>query len=156
MVLSDFLIEDALVEELNASDKEGAMRELVLSLRETGTIKSSKVDSIVEALMSREQLGSTGIGRGVAVPHARHSAFKEPVGVFGHSSTGVQFDSLDGAPVYAIFLFMSPVPALQEHLKGLALIARLARSETFCRLLRETTGREDLLALLRDAQDFAR
>jgi len=156
MVLSDFLVEEALVEELASVEKEEAIKELALSLCEAGAVKSGDVDSVVEAVMSREQLGSTGIGRGVAIPHGRHPAFKEPVGVLGHSSGGVEFAALDGAPVHSIFLFISPVPALDGHLEGLALIARLARNETFCRLLRQTTGREELNALLRDAQDFAR
>ena len=156
MVLSDFLIEEAMVEELASVEKEGAIRELVLSLCKADVVKSGDVDSIVEAAMSREQLGSTGIGRGVAVPHGRHPAFKEPVGVFGHSSGGVEFAALDGAPVHAIFLFISPVPALDGHLEGLSLIARLARNENYCRHLRETTGREELIELLRDAQDYVR
>ena len=156
MVLTDFLVEEAMVEELESVEKEDAIRELALSLCEAGAVSSGEVDSIVKAAMTREQLGSTGIGRGVAIPHARHAGFSKPFGVFGHSSRGVEFNALDGAPVHAIFLCVSPDPAQDEHLVGLSLIARLARHELFCRFLRETTGREELIALVKDAQDFVR
>ena len=154
MELTDFLIEDALIEDLGSEDKEGAIKQLVVSLNERGSIKAKDLDSVTEALMKREELGSTGIGKGVAVPHARHPAIKKLVGVFGHSEKGVEFAALDGEPVHAIFLLVSPVSSSGQHLEALALISRMLRNDLFCRLLRETTGRDKLIELLRDAHDF--
>lgn len=154
MELSDFLIDEALVEEITAEDKEGAIREMVGSLKKSGALKPKEVESVIEALMKREELGSTGIGKGVAVPHARHSAIKKLVGVFGHSAEGVEFAALDGEPVHAIFLLVSPVASSGQHLEALALISRMLRNDLFCRLLRETTGHDKLTELLRDAHDF--
>jgi len=154
MELTDFLIEDALIEDIGPEDKEGAIQQLVVSLNERGSIKATDMDSVIEALMKREELGSTGIGKGVAVPHARHPAIKKLVGVFGHSGKGVEFAALDGEPVHAIFLLVSPVSSSGQHLEALALISRMLRNDLFCRLLRETTGRDKLIELLRDAHDF--
>ncbi|MBI2193703.1 MAG: PTS sugar transporter subunit IIA [Planctomycetes bacterium] len=154
MELSDFLVETALVEEMAAKEKEPAIRELVLALNESGAIKAKEVESVVDALMKREELGSTGIGKGVAVPHARHPAIRKLVGAFGHSSQGIEFAALDGEPVHAIFLLISPSASTGQHLEALALISRMLRNNTFCRLLRETTGRDKLVELLRDAHDF--
>lgn len=154
MELSDFLVESALVEEMASKEKEPAIRELVVSLNRAGEIKPKDLESVVEALMKREELGSTGIGKGVAVPHARHPAIKKLVGAFGHSTKGIEFVALDGEPVHAIFLLISPLASSGQHLEALALISRMLRNNTFCRLLRETTGRDKLVELLRDAHDF--
>jgi PTS system fructose-specific IIA component/PTS system nitrogen regulatory IIA component len=154
MELSDFLIEKALVEEIQAEDKEGTIREMVGSLQKAGSVKAKDAESVIEALMKREELGSTGIGKGVAVPHARHPAIKKLVGVFGHSTKGVEFAALDGEPVHAIFLLVSPVASSGQHLEALALISRMLRNDLFCRLLRETAGHDKLTELLRDAHDF--
>jgi PTS system fructose-specific IIA component/PTS system nitrogen regulatory IIA component len=154
MDLTDFLIEKALVPELQAKDKEAVIKELVRSLTKTNAIKADDESSVVDALMKREELGSTGIGQGVAVPHARHPAIKELVGVFGHSTGGVDFNALDGEPVHAIFLLLSPVASSGEHLQALALISRMLRNDNFCQLLRETTGNDDLSGLLRDSNNF--
>ena len=154
MDLADFLIEEALVPELQETDKEPVIKELVRSLTQSNAIKAGDESSVVDALMKREELGSTGIGQGVAVPHARHPAIKELVGVFGHSTAGVEFSALDGEPVHAIFLLLSPVASSGEHLQALALISRMLRNDTFCKLLRETTGNEELTRLLRDSNEF--
>ncbi|MDP6112163.1 MAG: PTS sugar transporter subunit IIA [Planctomycetota bacterium] len=154
MDLTDFLIEEALISELQVRDKEAVIKELVRSLTESNAIKDEDESSVVDALMKREELGSTGIGQGVAVPHARHPAIKELVGVFGHSTAGVDFNALDGEPVHAIFLLLSPVASSGEHLQALALISRMLRNDNFCQLLRETTGNEDLTSLLRDANVY--
>ncbi|MDA0837138.1 MAG: PTS sugar transporter subunit IIA [Planctomycetota bacterium] len=154
MDLTDFLIEESLVPELQAKDKEAVIKELVRSLTESKAIKAVDESSVVDALMKREELGSTGIGQGVAVPHARHPAIKELVGVFGHSTGGVDFNALDGESVHAIFLLLSPVASSGEHLQALALISRMLRNDAFCKLLRETAGSEDLTRLLRDSNDF--
>jgi PTS system fructose-specific IIA component/PTS system nitrogen regulatory IIA component len=154
MELSDFLVEAALVEEMKSREKEPAIRELANALREAKAVKPKDVESIVEALMKREELGSTGIGKGVAVPHARHPSVKKLVGVFGHSSEGIDFAALDGEPVHAIFLLVSPISSSGQHLEALALISRMLRNNTFCRLLRDTKGRKELTDLIRDANDF--
>src|SRR5437588_5721935 len=99
MRMSDFVVRDAIVPELSANSKEGVIRELVESLRAAGYFKGGEQDDIVKAILKRELLGSTGIGRSVAIPHSKHSTVDRLVGTVGVSRAGVPFDSLAGEPV---------------------------------------------------------
>ena len=103
MKFADFVSVDAIRAELTAEDKPGVIRELAEALQEAGKIAASEVDSIVKAVMKREELGSTGIGRGVAVPHTKHPSVDRLVGTVGVSPEGVDFDSLDGEKVQLFF-----------------------------------------------------
>src|SRR5262245_16198138 len=99
MKFSDFVSVRAIKADVAAFDKPGAIRELVESLAKAGSIKPSDTEGIVAAIMKREELGSTGIGRGVAVPHTKHASVDRLVGTVGVSSEGVDFNSLDGDKV---------------------------------------------------------
>src|SRR5687768_2506984 len=108
MKFSDFVCAGAIRAELNADDKEGAIRELVGALVEANALQGDEKENIVKAIMKREELGSTGIGRGVAVPHTKHSSVEKLVGTVGVSGVGVDFLSLDGEKVQLFFLLVSP------------------------------------------------
>ncbi|MCR9296836.1 MAG: PTS sugar transporter subunit IIA, partial [bacterium] len=131
MKFSDFVSSKSIRASLNSSDKESVIIELVDSLLEAGDIKESDRDDIVKAIMKREELGSTGIGRGIAVPHTKHPSVDKLVGTVGVSVDGVEFDSLDGEKVQLFFLLVSPPDRPGDHLRALENISRQLRDETF-------------------------
>lgn len=153
MKFSDFVHAGAINAELAADEKEGAITELVTSLVEAGSIKAEDKDSIVKAIMKREELGSTGIGRGVAVPHTKHPSVDQLIGTVGVSTEGVDFDSLDGEKVQLFFLLVSPPDRPGDHLRALENISRQLRDETFCRFLKQSKTAADIQQLLEEADN---
>src|SRR3989337_834362 len=103
MKFADFVSPEAIRAELAAVDKEGAIREIVQALLAPGRIDADEFESIVGAILKREELGSTGIGRGVAVPHTKHPSVDRLVGTVAISPGGVDFNSLDGEKVQLFF-----------------------------------------------------
>ncbi len=124
MKFADFICPGAIRAALTADDKEGVIREMVEALLEAGEIPQDQVESIVRAILNREELGSTGIGRGVAVPHTKHSSVDDLTGTVGVSKEGVDFNSLDGEKVYVFFLLISPPDRPGDHLRALENISR--------------------------------
>src|SRR5574342_289515 len=106
MKLRDFIVTDSIIPELKSSDRDGAIRELVSSLAENGALPADAVDEVVAALIKREQNGSTGFGKGVAVPHVKHAKVKQMAGTIGRSAGGIDFSALDHQPVYSIVLLL--------------------------------------------------
>ena len=104
MKFSDFINTKAICAELKAQTKDEVIEELVQSLLDSGQIQADQRADIVASIMKREELGSTGIGRGVAVPHTKHPSVEQLVGTVGVSVNGVDFDSLDGERVQLFFL----------------------------------------------------
>ena len=104
MKFADFVSTEAIRADLAAEDKESVIAEMVGSMVETGHIAAEDVDSILKAIMKREELGSTGIGRGIAVPHTKHPSVDRLVGTVGISTEGVDFNSLDGERVQLLFV----------------------------------------------------
>jgi mannitol/fructose-specific phosphotransferase system IIA component (Ntr-type) len=153
MKFSDFVNSKSICSELMSSDKESVISELVDSLVSAGDIKESDRDDIIKAILKREELGSTGIGRGVAVPHTKHPSVDKLVGTVGVSSDGVEFDSLDGEKVQLFFLLVSPPDRPGDHLRALENISRQLRDETFCRFLKQSKTAEDIMQLLEEADN---
>ena len=153
MKFSDFINTKAICAELKAVTKEEAIRELVQALLDAGELDADQYDDIVAAIMKREELGSTGIGRGVAVPHTKHPSVQKLVGTVGVSESGVDFDSLDGERVQLFFLLVSPPERPGDHLRALENISRQLRDETFCRFLKQSKTPEDINQLLQEADD---
>ncbi len=129
MKVADFLRPEWTMAEITSQDKEGVLAQMVEALESTGTV--SDKERAVAVLLEREQLGSTGIGEGIAIPHGKMSELNEVVSVFGRSVSGVDFDSMDGAPVNIFFLLMAPEDSASLHLKALARISRLLKSRSF-------------------------
>ena len=119
MKFSDFVAVEAIRPNIVATSKEGVIREMTQSLVDAGKIASHEMESIVKAIMKREDLGSTGIGRGVAVPHTKHPSVNRLIGTVAISQQGVDFESLDGDPVQLFFLLVSPPDRPGDHLRAL-------------------------------------
>lgn len=149
-----FLTRDVVKLEIEALDKTGAISELVGLLAKGGKIERKDVDAVTQAILKRESLGSTGIGRGVAIPHAKASPLvKGLVGSFGRSKRGIDFGAIDGEPCRIFFLMISPPNGVEEHLKILKKLAGLARDDNFCRFLLEAKELEDVFSLLKEAEE---
>ena len=153
MKFADFISVKAIRADLNAGDKEGVIDELVQSLLDAGEIGSGEKGDIIAAIMKREELGSTGIGRGVAVPHTKHPSVNKLVGTVGVSNDGVDFNSLDGEKVQLFFLLVSPPERPGDHLRALENISRQLRDDTFCRFLKQSRTADDIQQLLEEADN---
>src|SRR5438128_11216066 len=119
MKLNEFIVTEAIIPELKASDRDGALRELVTALAGAGALPAEAVDEVVSSLIKREQNGSTGFGKGVAVPHVKHAKVSKMSGSVGRSTSGVDFAALDHQPVYTIVLLLSPENQPQQHLQAM-------------------------------------
>ena len=151
MKLRDFIINEAICSELKATDRDGAIRELVTSLAAGGALPVSAVDEVVAALVKREQNGSTGFGKGVAVPHVKHAKVKKMAGTIGRSAVGIDFAALDHQPVFSIFLLLSPENQPQQHLQAMNIVFSNLQKDIFRRFLRACASREAIVELLDEA-----
>jgi fructose-specific phosphotransferase system IIA component len=151
MKFSDFICKDAIRTQLEADEKEAVIRAMARSLLEAKQINETDFDGIVEAILKREELGSTGIGRGVAVPHTKHASIDHLMGTVAVSEEGVDFDSLDGEKVHLLFLLVSPPDRPGDHLRALENISRQLRDDTFCRFLKQSKTPADVWQLLEEA-----
>lgn len=153
MKFADFINSDAIRAEVAADDKDGVIREMAEALAAAGAIEEGELDSIVKAILRREELGSTGIGRGVAVPHTKHPSVDKLIGTVAVSGEGLDFDSLDGEKVELFFLLISPPDRPGDHLRALENISRQLRDDTFCRFLKQSKTTEDIWQLLVEADN---
>jgi PTS system nitrogen regulatory IIA component len=146
MRLSDFLCNDDIIPELAATAKEAALDELVERL----LVRHADIDrdEVLQLLLDRERLGSTGIGDGIAIPHAKLRHMEKPVVVFGRSKTGIAFDASDGRPVHLFFLLVADVDSVDVYLKLLARISRLLKSRALRARLREAADADTLYAII--------
>jgi mannitol/fructose-specific phosphotransferase system IIA component (Ntr-type) len=151
MRMSDFVVREAILPDLKANTKEGVIREMVESLRAAGYFKGTEPEDLTKAILKRELLGSTGIGRGVAIPHTKHSSVDRLIGTVAISRAGVGFDSLDGEPVHVFVLLTSPQDRPGDHLRALENVSRSLRDDGFVRALRQATTREAIWTLLDEA-----
>jgi len=152
MRMSDFVVRDAIIPELPATNKEGVIREMVEALRAAGQFRGADVEDIIRAILKREFLGSTGIGRGVAIPHTKHNSVERLIGTVALSNKGIAFDSLDGEPVHVFVLLISPQDRPGDHLRALENVSRSLRDDNFVRALRAAKTREEIIALLDRAE----
>ena len=154
MKITDFLDRRAIKIGLTATAKEGILKELVDVLAEVKDVGERK--AIVRALLDRENLGSTGIGQGIAIPHGKTDRVKELVAVLGVSRKGVNFDALDGEAVYLFFLLVAPKDTAGPHLKALAQISRLLRDSYFCELMKRCQTPDELYELIKREEEKKR
>ena len=147
MKLSKLLSVDQIILDMKAEEPWTAITELVDHLVACQRLPNSQREPILAALKTRENLVSTGIGSGVAIPHAFSDAIHEVVAIFGYSKAGLDFEALDHAPVHFILLFIVPRIDYQLHLKTLAAIAKMFTNGEIRRQLGAAKTRHDMLAI---------
>ncbi len=153
MKFADFINVESIRADLTASNKEAVIREMVGALAEAGQIAGDDLEGIIKAIIKREELGSTGIGRGVAVPHTKHPSVDRLVGTVAVSHGGVDFNSLDGEKVQLFFLLVSPPDRPGDHLRALENISRQLRDGMFCKFLKQAKSAQDVQQLLEEADN---
>ncbi len=137
-------------------ERNTVIRDLVQVLADGKLIDGGQVDSIVRSIITRERTrGTTGFGKGVAVPHAKVEGLARVVAAVGRSSRGIDFSSLDGQPVYCVFLIVSPADQPEEHLRAMDLVFRHLQQEKFRKFLRQADRPELVYELLKEADEKA-
>jgi PTS system nitrogen regulatory IIA component len=146
MKILDFLVPDAINVRLSATSKKEVLLELVEPLVKAGKVSDAK--KMVEVLLEREELGSTGIGQRIAIPHGKSPVVKELAAAFGVSAEGVAYDSLDGEPVNLFFVLVAPEGSAGVHLKALARISGLLKDKFFKKALMQAQSRADVIKVI--------
>jgi PTS system nitrogen regulatory IIA component len=148
MKILDILNEDCIIPELRSQNKREVLEEL------TGALLNFKAnldkEALVEVLLERERLGSTGIGDGIAIPHGKIQDLDELILSFGRSTRGIEFDSMDGRPTHLFFLLIAPENSAGIHLRALAKISRLLKSAHFRQRLMEAGNREGIFQVIQE------
>ncbi len=151
MKLLDIVVKDAILPQLQSNERDAAIGEIVDAMVAAGALTPELRDELVDALIKREERGSTGFGHGVAVPHVKHAAINELAVAVAISSGGVDFNALDRQPVHSIFLLLSPEAEREAHLDAMQAIFGHLGQPTFRRFLRQAEDREAILTLLTEA-----
>ncbi len=147
MRLIDFILEESITGELREKTKTGVLSEIVRSIVEAGCLDPGAADSVVEALLAREEIGSTGIGQGIAIPHAKHPAVRRLLGAYGHTSAGIDFGALDHQPVRSIFMILWPDGVIGPHLEAIAQVSRALKTGNMLERLKLTSDRKEIVDL---------
>ena len=155
MKLSDIISFKAIVPQLAATDRNGVIEELVNSLHKAKKLGKADPAALAKAVIKRENEASTGIGKGVAVPHVKHADVSKLVAVVGCSSSGIDFASLDKQPVYTVFLLISPQENPDKHLQAMEIIFKNLQKDDFRRFLRQAQTPEDIIEAIKDADGEA-
>ncbi|WP_421854836.1 PTS IIA-like nitrogen regulatory protein PtsN [Oricola sp.] len=149
MNLDEFITEDAIVPDLKVSSK----KQLLQALSEKGAeITGLSARSIFDTILQRERLGSTGVGKGIAIPHGKFATYDRITGVFARLREPIDFEALDDQPVDIVFLLLAPESAGADHLKALSRIARVLRDPALTGKLRSTSDPAALFAFLTEGQ----
>ncbi len=142
MQITDMFKKDYIIEELKAKTKRAVLAELSeLFTRDQTSLQG---ESVVDVLLEREKLGSTGIGDGIAIPHGKLKGLENLVISFGRSREGIDFDAIDGRPVHLFFLLMAPESSTGQHLKALAKISRMLKDQDFRHDLLTAKSKEEI------------
>jgi mannitol/fructose-specific phosphotransferase system IIA component (Ntr-type) len=153
MKLREIIVDKALVPQLEASNRDEVIHELVDALVEAGALDESLRDPVIKQIVDREKKGSTGFGKGVAVPHVKHPKIEKMMATIGVSPRGVDFNALDKGSVYSVVLLLSPEDKPDEHLQAMENIFRNLQNETFRRFLRQATTKKDIQELIAEADN---
>ena len=150
MNLLDILSLESTIVDLQGESKEDIIAELVNSLSVGDAITDR--DQVLQAVLDREKIMSTGIGDGIAIPHGKSAAVTELVAAMGTQRRGVDFDALDGEPAFVFFLLVSPANVSGPHIKALARISRLLKNDEFKKKLIEANSAEEIIATIEAAE----
>ncbi|MFA6187417.1 MAG: PTS sugar transporter subunit IIA [Phycisphaerae bacterium] len=150
MKIADFVCAKAILPRLESVKRDDAIKELITALDKAGKLGKDNFADVAKAVIKRENEASTGIGKGVAVPHIKHKAVKKVVAAIGVSATGIDFSSLDKQPVYTIILLISPSEG-DQHLQAMEAIFDHLQNDNFRKFLRQSTTAEQIKELLIEA-----
>ncbi|MHC4114305.1 MAG: PTS sugar transporter subunit IIA [Planctomycetota bacterium] len=153
MKFADFVCFEAIIPELSSTVRDSAIAELVSALSKAGRLKRSQCEGIIKAVIKRENEASTGMGKGVAVPHVKDGSLKEVVAAVGRSSVGIKFASLDKQPVYSVILLLSPADKPDKHLQAMEMVFKNLQNEQFRKFLRQSQSAAEIRDLLREADE---
>lgn len=151
MKLSEIVPEGAILVGLKSAERDEAVAEIIDALIRNGLVAESLRDELREAVLERERRGSTGFGKGVAVPHVKHAKIQKMAAAIGVSEGGIDFSALDKQPVYSVFLLLSPAGNPEQHLQAMEVIFKNLSQDKFRRFLRQAASVEDVRTLLDDA-----
>ena len=154
MRLADIVVEQAIVPQLKATTRNEAITELVQALADVGAVAGKNVGEIVKAVASRESQATTGIGKGVALPHAKLKFVKKPICTIGRSSDGIDFGALDSRPVYSVILLLSSPDNPDEHLQAMETIFKHVQRDMFRKFLRQSETREAIVELIVEVDEL--
>lgn len=153
MKLSSLVPEGSIVAQLSSQERDEVIAELLDALIASGAAEASLRDELIRSVLDRERKGSTGFGKGVAVPHVKHQGINAMAAGIGLSSGGVEFAALDKQPVYSVFLLLSPEDKPEDHLQAMEVIFKNLSKDTFRRFLRQASSVEEVRALLEEADN---
>lgn len=151
MKLADFVCFEATVPQLNAKDRDGVIVELITALDKAGKLGKGNAQKIAKAIIKREKEASTGMGKGVALPHIKYPALKNVIAVIGQTESGIDFSSLDKEPVYSVILLVSPIDDPEKHLQAMEAIFTHLQRDNFRKFLRQSKTVEQIEDLIREA-----
>jgi mannitol/fructose-specific phosphotransferase system IIA component (Ntr-type) len=155
MKLSEIIVTDAVRAPMQAKTRNEAIEELVDALADAGAIAKKNAAEIAKAIIGREAQATTGIGKGIALPHAKVKGVKKPIATIGSSSDGLDFSSLDSKPVYSVILMLSSPDNPDEHLQAMEAIFRHVQRDIFRKFLRQASTKEAIIDLIREADEQA-
>lgn len=155
MKLTEFISKKAILPALKATDKKSAIQELVQLARKAYDGEKFVVTEIVDAIVQREKIGSTGIGGGVGVPHAKIEGIKNVIGAFGRAPVPLEFNAVDGQPVNLVFLIIAPPSKNEAYLKALQKVMAALKRPNFVKFLRAAKTSRDIEEIFREVEEVA-
>jgi mannitol/fructose-specific phosphotransferase system IIA component (Ntr-type) len=154
MKLSDIVVGDAVIPQLKATNRDEAIEELVASLADAGAITKKSVPEVTKAVIKREEGATTGIGKGIALPHVKLPSIKKPIATIGLAPEGLDFNSLDTKPVYSVILLLSSSEEPEEHLQAMEAIFRHVQRDIFRKFLRQAETQQAIVDLVNEADEL--
>ena len=155
MKLSDIIVSDAVIADLNDITRDEAIKRLLSALVDSGAISARSVKEATTAVLAREKQATTGIGKGVALPHAKIKSVKKAIGAIGRSATGIEFGALDSKPVYIVILLLSNPDNPDEHLQAMETIFKHVQRDIFRKFLRQSETPQAIADLIVEADELA-
>lgn len=153
MKFAEFVCFEAIVPQLKASDRDGAIKELLAALDKAGKLPNAGSDQIARAVIKRENEASTGMGKGIAIPHVKHKVLKNVIATVGRCTAGIDFSALDKQPVYSVILLISPAQDPQKHLQAMETVFKYIQQDKFRSFLRQSQTAEQIKELLLEADE---
>jgi mannitol/fructose-specific phosphotransferase system IIA component (Ntr-type) len=153
--MSDYLDRKHIFTDLPLGDRDDVLRWMIERVAGDQGMSPDRVTTVLRAVLRRERMGTTGIGRGIAIPHAKTSAVERPMVAFARLVEPLPYGATDGAPVHSLFLVVSPLEGNDEHVRILQWIAGFARSDYHATVLRNTTEPESLFELFQEFDESA-